>query len=398
MILCSSLFFSNQLVAQTEPKGLIKTVVIDAGHGGKDPGCHGVKSNEKDITLAVALKVGKYIDELIPDVKVIYTRKKDVFIELDERAAIANRNGADLFISIHCNANTSTVPYGTETYVMGLHKTDANLSVAQRENAVILEEENYAQKYDGFDPNSTEAYIIFSLYQNTNIGHSISLASKIEEQFSERVSRKSRGVHQAGFIVLFKTTMPSVLVETGFLTNREEEMFLNSEQGQDYLASAIFRAVRDYKEEIDARYIKLNSDNEVFKEVVEEEPPQVLTVDSVVRIIPVESKNPVNTEANVKVEQMPPIKQEVYYRVQIGIFKAPFNRATVKNLDDSYVIHLVNYNNTHVKCQVGKFMNIRDAVTAQSKLRNAGFEEAFLVAYKGEDKITVQEAKQILQE
>lgn len=233
-----------------DPKPAVKTIVIDAGHGGHDPGCHGGDVIEKNVTLAIALDVGKYIEENIEGVKVIFTRKDDHFVELWERAAIANRNGADLFISIHCNANDNKSAYGTETYAMGL-KSQQNLELAKRENSVILMEDNYMENYDGFDPKSPEGHIIFSLYQDVYIDQSLKLAQKIEHQFSERVQRKSRGVKQAPFVVLWRTTMPSVLVETGFLTNPTERKYLSSELGQSYIASGIYRAVRSYKEELE---------------------------------------------------------------------------------------------------------------------------------------------------
>ncbi len=229
----------------------LKTIVIDAGHGGHDNGCKGVESLEKDVALSIALKAGKYIEENFPDIKVIYTRKDDTFIELVERARIANDAKADLFISVHCNANESTKPFGTETYAMGLHRSDANLAVAQRENSVILLEEDYQQNYEGFDPNSPEAYIIFSLYQSANLDKSLSIAAKVQDQFETRLQRTNRGVKQAGFLVLYKTTMPAILIETGFLTNREEEKYMVKEESQYYLASSIFRAFRDYKEELE---------------------------------------------------------------------------------------------------------------------------------------------------
>jgi N-acetylmuramoyl-L-alanine amidase len=231
----------------------VTRVVIDAGHGGHDHGCSGKHSREKHVALDIALKVGGYIQEQLPDVEVIYTRTTDVFVELHERAAIANRAHADVFISIHCNANTSTRPYGTETYVMGLHRNEANLDVAKRENAVITLEDDYNQHYDGFDPHDPTAHIIFSLFQGAHLEQSIELAGRIEEQFAERVGRKSRGVKQAGFLVLYKTTMPAVLIETGFLTNPGEENFLASEEGKVYMASAIFRAFRDYKLHTEAK-------------------------------------------------------------------------------------------------------------------------------------------------
>lgn len=229
----------------------IKTVVIDAGHGGKDPGCLGSISKEKDVALSIALNFGKLIEKNFAKIKVVYTRSTDEFIELNERAAIANRHKADLFISIHCNANTSPTAYGTETYLMGLHKSEGNLNVAKRENSVVLLEDNYSKNYDGFDPNSPQSHIIFALYQNAFIDQSISLASKIEKQFRDKIGRSSNGVKQAGFLVLWKTSMPSILIETGFLTNKTEEKFMISKDGQEQLANAIFNAFNDYKDEME---------------------------------------------------------------------------------------------------------------------------------------------------
>lgn len=230
----------------------IKTVVIDAGHGGHDPGTSGKSSKEKDIALAVSLKLGGYIEEYLPDVKVIYTRKDDRFIELRERAAIANRNKADVFISIHANAVSKPSIAGTETYVMGMHVTERNFEVAKRENAVILLEENYEEAYANFDPNSPESYISFSLTQNAYLENSLRLAQYIENQFGKRAGRRSRGVKQAGFQVLWQTSMPSVLVEIGYLTNEKEERELNDPSVQANIASGIFRAFRDYKNSLEA--------------------------------------------------------------------------------------------------------------------------------------------------
>ncbi|EOZ95134.1 N-acetylmuramoyl-L-alanine amidase [Indibacter alkaliphilus LW1] len=229
----------------------VKRVVIDAGHGGKDPGALGSSSKEKDIALTVALQVGKYVEELLPGVEVIYTRKTDTFLELKERANIANRNKADLFISIHCNAAGNRSAYGTETFVMGTKNFEANFDIVKRENAVILLEDNYEENYEGFDPNSPESYMMFNLTQKAYLSNSISLAAKVEDDFRTRVNRHSRGVKQAPLYVLWTTYMPSVLVELGFISNVNEERFLKSQQGQTYLASAIFRAIKAYKEELD---------------------------------------------------------------------------------------------------------------------------------------------------
>ncbi len=239
--------------AQSSDVGKFKTVVIDAGHGGKDPGALGKDVKEKDIVLAVALKVGEYLKRELPDLKVVYTRTTDVFVPLDERAEIANKAKADLFVSIHANAISNPRIYGAETFVLGLHRSEENLEVAKKENSVIILEEDYTTKYEGFDPTSPESYIIFELMQNVYLDQSISAASIIQEQFETRVGRRNRGVKQAGFLVLRKTAMPGVLVELGFLSNRAEEKFMASEEGQVYLASAIFRSIRDYKIRFEAR-------------------------------------------------------------------------------------------------------------------------------------------------
>ena len=229
------------------------TVVIDAGHGGKDPGARGARINEKAINLAVALKLGAFIEERSKDVKVVYTRKTDRFVELDERADIANRNKANLFISIHTNAvKRGSSVQGTETYTLGLARTDENLEVAMSENSAILLEDNYKQRYEGFDPNSSESYIIFEFMQNRHVEQSISLASEIQKAFKE-VKRVDRGVRQAGFLVLRKTSMPSVLVELGYISNQQEERYLASDEGQRALAGALYQAFVRYKRNYDRR-------------------------------------------------------------------------------------------------------------------------------------------------
>ncbi|HJZ39359.1 MAG TPA: N-acetylmuramoyl-L-alanine amidase [Bacteroidales bacterium] len=248
------LFFSENADAQEAENGYkLRTVVIDAGHGGKDPGSLGEKTTEKEVVLAVALKVGKYIENNLPDVRVIYTRKTDEFIPLHQRAEIANTNKADLFISIHANGNTNSHVTGTESLVLGLHRAGENFEVAKKENSVILLEEDYSTKYEGFDPNSPESYIIFSLMQNLYFEQSINMAALVQDQFRDRAQRKDRGVKQQGLLVLARTSMPGILVETGFITNPDEEQYLNSEEGQDLIASAIFRAFRDYKNIIETK-------------------------------------------------------------------------------------------------------------------------------------------------
>lgn len=237
----------------TDPPKGIRTVVIDAGHGGKDPGAIGKHGKEKDIALAIALKLGKYIEENIPEVKVIYTRKTDVYPELWKRAEIANNAEADLFISIHVNAHDKTDIHGALTLVLGQHRADENFEVAVRENSVILLEDDYETTYEGFDPKSTESYIMFSLMQKTYFKQSIQFGDFVQDQFRERARRKDLGVREQGLLVLAQTSMPGVLVETGFISNPEEENYLLSEYGQEIIASAIYRGFKEYKEEIDRR-------------------------------------------------------------------------------------------------------------------------------------------------
>ncbi|TAE41090.1 MAG: N-acetylmuramoyl-L-alanine amidase [Runella slithyformis] len=250
------LLFSTILLCsftvKSDDDGILKTVVIDAGHGGKDPGARGKISREKDIVLDLAVALATKIKAEMPEVKVILTRNSDRFVELSDRSGIANRKKADLFISIHCNASPkSKAVHGTETFAMGLHKTDENLEVAKRENAVILQEKDYKEKYQGFNLNSPLAYIMMANRQSAHLSSSLSFANRVERQFKKYANRSSRGVKQAGFLVLWQTNMPSVLIEAGFLSNEEEEEYLNTEEGQEEISEAIFRAFKQYKKEVE---------------------------------------------------------------------------------------------------------------------------------------------------
>ncbi|WP_103327297.1 N-acetylmuramoyl-L-alanine amidase family protein [Bacteroidetes bacterium endosymbiont of Geopemphigus sp.] len=228
-------------------------LVIDAGHGGKDSGAYGYGGYEKNIALSVAKKVGEYIEQNYPSqVKVIYTRKTDVFIPLGERTNIANRHHANLFISIHCNATPRASPEGTETYVLGMQRSGDNFEVAKRENSVIFLESDYKKTYQGFDPNSPQSVIGLTLIQNTYLRNSIEFAKKVEENFSQ-VHRQSRGVKQAGLFVNREVSMPSVLIEIGFITNPNEGAFLASSSGQEAIASAIYKAFCGFKSDYDAK-------------------------------------------------------------------------------------------------------------------------------------------------
>jgi len=242
-----TIFLTSQSFAQQDTDKFV--VVLDAGHGGKDSGNLGNGHKEKSIALKVVLEVGKALEKN-PNIKVIYTRKTDVFLELHERAAIANKADADLFISIHCNAHHSQA-YGTETFVLGVANTKRNLEIAKKENEVIFLEDDHEQQYKGFDPDSPESTLAISIMQEQFMDLSILLAQKVENNFKKKLKRKSRGLKQASLWVLHNTYMPSVLIELGFLTNKKEGAYLNSKKGQTKVAGSIKNAVLDYKKEVD---------------------------------------------------------------------------------------------------------------------------------------------------
>lgn len=370
LVFFSSIFLSNQAGVTNDFFG-VKTIVIDAGHGGKDGGCVGAIANEKNIALSISLKLGKYIEENFKDVKVIYTRTTDVFLELTERARIANKANADLFICIHVNSGATPTAIGTETYVMGLHKTESNLKVAQRENASILLEDDYESKYENFDPNSPESYIVLTLTQSAHLEQSLMFASKVQKEFTEKVGRYNRGVKQAGFLVLHQTAMPSVLIETGFITNREEEKFLASDIGQDYMASAIYRAFKEYKTEIESKGLKTED-----KKVEEQnQKPEV--------------KEVVDDKKNKK-DKKPEKEEGVVFKIQIATSSVKtelkpenFNGLEGVTLYEAGGLYRYTYGNE-------KSMN--DANRLQLQLKEKGFKDAFIVAFKDGIRIPISEA------
>ena len=415
-ILLLAFLFPLAVSAQRGEK--ITTVVIDAGHGGKDTGAIGAISKEKDLNLTVALLTGDYIKKNLPDVKVIYTRQRDVFVSLNERAAIANRNNADVFISIHCNSagakGSSAV--GAETFVLGEHKNAANLEVAKKENSSILYEEDAKEQYGDFDLNSPEAYIALSLFQQEYLNQSLQLAANVQNQFTKRVGRKDRGVQQAGFLVLWRTAMPSILIELGFISNAAEERFLASETGQEYMASAIFRAFRDFK----AAYEGNNVVAEVKPTPQQEEKPEVTPEPEVKQeetpkpeikpepeVREEEAPKP-ETEPEVREEEAPkpetkpepevkpepvvsPNQPAVCFKVQfatrdtaVPVTDKAF--AKVREVDRYY------YNGAY-RYTSGTFRSREEAAMRQAEVRKQGFSDAFVVAFINGERATIKEAE-----
>ena len=365
---------STGLPPSVDPNA-IDVVCLDAGHGGKDPGNLGTgryKTTEKHIALNVTRLLGKYIIEGFPEVKVVYTRDDDRFIELKERCAIANRAKADVFLSIHLNANDSKDPHGCETYVMGLHKTEANMRVAQKENEAILLEEGHELKYDGYDPKDPESMIALTIRQNTYLDHSLLLSSLIQKQFKDRVGRIDRGVKQAGFLVISYTSMPSVLVELGFLTNADEEDYLQTIKGQDYLASAIYRAFKEYKATLEGTDVRV-APNEAKPDSTK----VAVTVPDTVKVPP--PTNPVV------------IEQGVRFRVQIVTSSKRIDASKPKNFNGLEGVREVQGAGLF-KYQVGNEPSLEKARAVQAQCREKGYEGAFIVAYQNGERIELQKA------
>ncbi len=390
-------------------------IVIDAGHGGKDPGASGKYSREKDVVLAIALKTGETIKKQYPEVEIIYTRKTDVFITLKERAEIANKANADLFISIHCNANTSSQPHGSETYVMGLHKSEANLSVAKAENAAILFEEDYEQNYEGFDPTSDESHIIFNFFQNSFLAQNLDLASKVQSKFTVHTPLRDRGVKQAGFWVLYKTTMPGVLIETGFLSNSNDEKFLNSKEGQANISKAISKAVSEYKKDHDAKEKRkalltveekqARGEEHVIDTLAanktSEKKPIDNKEDQPTIVKPSDEKSSSNKEAENIVDKTTEPKpqaqpQKATYHVQF-LSLSKDKELKGGNYDKMQPISSYNYKGMY-RYISGKTTFYDEALKLQSKVRGLGFKDAFLVAFYHGGRVTIKEAKEINRE
>jgi len=339
----------------------IKTVVIDAGHGGKDPGCHGASAHEKKVCLAMALELGKQIKAKYPGIKVVYTRDKDVFIELDERARIANKANADLFICIHANA-ASAAAYGTETYVLGLHKTDAQAKIADRENSTIYLEADQGAKYKDFDL-SPDAIIARQLQLSVFLDQSISFAGKLQKEF-KGIGRYDRGVKQAGFLVLYKTTMPSVLIETGFLTNPDEEKFLADTTGQIKMSTAMFTAFEKYKKELEG--VDQNTGG---------------TKAPVTNTTTPKDNPPKATAGN---------SSAITFRVQVETSETKISTTASKFKG----IKIFEYKQDNLyKYTAGSFENDFAAANKyKAELREKGFSNAFVVAFQNGERISLEKA------
>lgn len=394
ILICLWLLVSPSNVSSVWAKDFV--VVIDAGHGGHDPGAIGKISKEKNINLKVALKLGNLIKQNCNDVKVVYTRSKDVFIPLDRRAEIANNAKADLFISIHTNAlaNNRTAK-GASTWTLGLAKSDANLEVAKRENSVILYEDDYKTRYAGFNPNSAESYIIFEFMQDKYMEQSVHLASLVQKQFRHHCKRVDRGVHQAGFLVLKASAMPSILVELGFISTPEEERYLNTEEGSSTLAKGIYRAFLSYKREHEIRLTgssrtALPNDDEV----TDTEVAQIDSTES-------ENKKPQNiprtdklvTEAKTQrpiVVESTTNDSEITFKIQILTSSRPLskNDKRLKGLKD------VDYykENGLYKYTYGALSDYNKVLRTRRNTVTPLFKDAFIIAFRNGEKMNINEA------
>jgi N-acetylmuramoyl-L-alanine amidase len=349
----------------------VNIVVIDPGHGGKDFGASVGKAKEKDIVLDVALRLGESIKASYPEIKVIYTRDKDVFIPLYDRAKIANKNKADVFISIHVNGTENSTAQGTETFVLGEHRSKDNFEVEKKENSVILLEDDYTTTYEGYDPNSPESNIMFLAIQSEYLEQSIMLASEVQEQF-RLAKRGDRSVKQAGFIVLHQTTMPSVLIELGFISHPNERNYLLSEHGKSTLSASIFNAFKAYKRKIEEKSsFTIRTENGDLNNSKKQ---------SII------SKSQ-SSEENINVQNTKTNK--IYYSVQIGASKnkldpSPSNFKGEKNVFRKESKDIARYFS-------GKFDNYEDAVKEKSRIEKK-FPESFVVAFDNNELISVKKA------
>ena len=456
----------------------IKIIVIDPGHGGKDPGCSGASHKEKDISLAVALKLGKLIEENLKDVKVIFTRTTDIFVDLEDRAQIANKAKADLFISIHCNAagkavmikdpktgkkrpktyknkkgkyvvveKPNPIHFGTETYVMGLKNEEGKMKVATRENSAILLEDDYEKKYAGFDPESEESYIIMSNYTSAYVIQSASLAMKIQDEYTKKAGRIDKGVHRQSIWVLWRTAMPSILTEIGYLTNPLEETFLGSEIGQDYLAKSIFRGLLKFNDDVEGTKKEYNDEIENQKPIENENikagniPGQKKAEDDEDEDVKVETKKDDKEKVNdtkyvsgdikdslkskeVTIDSIATAKEiaEKFKKDQKAKeerIKEEKEKTLTANSDEAAIVFKVQFASSEtplnlkqdkfndvvegnyyklkdiLKYTSGNFSQIKDAVKHQNLLREKGFKDCFVIALKNGERFDINEARKI---
>jgi N-acetylmuramoyl-L-alanine amidase len=360
---------------------VIKTVVIDAGHGGHDSGCLGASNYEKTVCLSIALKVGELIKSSFPNVKVVYTRDKDVFVELHERAAIANRNKADLFICIHANS-ASPSAYGAETYVLGLHKTDSQKQVAERENSIIKLEQDNGARYKNIDL-SPDALIAIQLQMSVYLDQSILFAERVQSEF-KAIGRHDRGVRQAGFLVLHQTTMPSVLIETGFLTNPSEEQFLGSKDGQEQMSTSIFKAFKRYKNKLEG------ISEEVSNDKVENKSPEFENKTGTITKDEEDKNNSITTEVNQS-----ETTGKVIFKIQFDMSdkQIPLNSNRFKGLKTDEYMHNGSY-----KYVTGDFVNdFNGANTYKNEVRKLGFSTAFVVAFLDGERINLEKGIKLAQ-
>lgn len=366
------------------------TVVIDAGHGGNDPGAIGKRGREKNINLSVALKLGKLIENNCNDTRVVYTRKKDTFVPLHKRAEIANNAKADLFISIHTNslASRNSKVSGTETYTLGLHRTQENLEVAKKENSVILIEDDYKQRYAGFNPNSAESYIIFEFLQDKYMSQSVNFASMIQQQFRQSARRIDKGVHQAGFLVLRETSMPSVLIELGYITNPNEEAYLLSEQGSSALAKSIYQAFLNYKQHSRKSATSVSPVSEPEEDVeTQESQPQLANAESMQSPSPTIPKSPEkNTPAAPKKTEAgkPVFKIQILTSDRI----VPPKSSLFKGL--SPVSHYKE--NGIYKYTYGESTDYNRMLRLKRSKVDSKFKDAFIIAFKNGKKMNINQA------
>jgi N-acetylmuramoyl-L-alanine amidase len=341
-LLLLSIFISGISFALTPNTNNSKSfvVIIDPGHGGKDPGAVSKGVREKDVVLAIGKKLGMFINESYPDVKVIFTRNTDVFVPLIDRSKIANKNKADLFISLHANFCGTPSTRGTETFVLGLHRSDDNLEVAKKENSVILLEDDYSTTYEGFDPNLSESYIMFELTQDIYMDQSLLFADAIQHQFKSNLENPNRGVKQAGFLVLRQSSMPSVLIETGFISNSSEATYLSSETGQQTIAQSVFEAFKRFKtkksgsnatinENKTVSEAQKNTDNTVTESEKQNQAAAIKTEEMMSVSLITEQKSEVRSEIfaietkEIKQETKQVANGNTYFSIQIGANTTP---------------------------------------------------------------------------